>query len=732
MRLSETILKRRRLVVLVWVVTFLAATPAILNYSHFISYSQSSSAISSSESSKAQAALAGLSPQNSTLVVVVKSNASAVETGGDILKFQSALASKHIPYFTTSTSAFSEFANFQTVHGESGLPYVQANGLAGAPGFITENSVSPDNSTYLVTLNFNVTESFRTANNTYPAQSATPVVRSLAQDIFGSNAQVTGQGAIAYDTQSLSSSSGFVFAFTFVFLAIAVAVTLGSLISPLVALLFVSMATGLGYVSIYLTGLALGHVDFTVTYTLTAVILGVTTDYLVFILSRYREGLRHGLASKDALLAATSRAGSAVIVSGVTVAGGLGVLSLVADLRTWGPVLLLAILMTVLLATTLLPAAAAMIGPRMFLKRSIRLVEKTEYRKSRFYRITAFSSRRKYAVVGVILLLAAPAVYFWFNVPTTYNFNEGLPKNLQSVEALNEINQKLGSNLIYPTYVIENFTQSLIMPNGTITDSGRAALAQSESQIAGLAGVNEVAGPLSASSQGPGSNSFIFDGGHSAYFLVFTNFDPYSSQQLDLVKALRQDSGFLVGGVSSSIIDLQSANSTTYSQLEILILVVVASVLGVSFRSIKFPLISLTGVFISITWTTAALYLISKYLLGEELIFLIPIVLYVILMSVGNDFSVFIFSRVREEQARLGEEEGLARAMVGSGRVVTALGVILAVSLGSLGLVPFGFLQQTGIAFIISLLLDTFIIRTFYFPAMIRILQRRAQPEVVL
>jgi len=724
MRLSETVVNRRRLVVLVWALAFLAATPAILNYSHFISYSQSSSAISSSESSKAQAALAGLSPQNSTLVVVVKSSGSAVETGDNILEFQSDLASKHLAYFTTSTSAFSEYANFlEAVQGESGLSYVEANGLARAPGFIADNSVSADNSTYLVTLNFNVTESFRTANNTYPAQSATPVVRSLAQGVFGSNAKVTGQGAIAYDTQSLSSSSGFVFAFTFVFLAIAVAVTLGSLISPIVALLFVSMATGLGYVSIYLTGLALGHVDFTVTYTLTAVILGVTTDYLVFILSRYREGLRQGLTSQDALVAATSKAGSAVLVSGVTVAGGLGVLSLVADLVTWGPVLLLAILMTVLLATTLLPAVAAMIGPRMFLKRSIKLVEKTEYRKSRFYRITAFSSRRKYMVVGVILLLAAPAVYFWFNVPTTYNFNEGLPKNLQSVEALNEINQKFGSNLIYPTYVIENFTQSLIMPNGTITDSGRAALARSESQISGLVGVKEVAGPLSASGQGTGSNPFIFDGGHSAYFLVFTNFDPYSSQQLDLVKALRQDSGFLVGGLSSSIIDLQNANSTTYSQLEILILVVVACVLGVSFRSIKFPLISLTGVFISITWTTAALYLISTYLLGEGLIYLIPIVLYVILMSVGNDFSVFIFSRVKEEQAKLGEEEGLARAMVGSGRVVTALGVILAVSLGSLGLVPFGFLQQIGIAFVISLLLDTFVIRTFYFPAMIRILQ---------
>ncbi|MDG6998701.1 MAG: MMPL family transporter [Nitrososphaerota archaeon] len=92
----------------------------------------------------------------------------------------------------------------------------------------------------------------------------------------------------------------------------------------------------------------------------------------------------------------------------------------------------------------------------------------------------------------------------------------------------------------------------------------------------------------------------------------------------------------------------------------------------------------------------------------------------------GNDFTVFILSRVREEQQKFGFEEGLARAMVGSGSVVTALGLILAASLGSLALVPFGFLEQMGIAFVISLVLDTFIIRTFYFPSMILLLKGKS------
>ena len=300
MRLSERIVRRKKLVIIIWVIALLGMVPAILNYSHFVSYSTGSSSQADTESAKAQAILSGLSPQNSSLIVVVESNRSMPDLANRTLQFQNALEKAKIPFFSSSASAFSAYAQFlNSVMGQvNGTAYVEANGLNGAPAFVTKSYVSQDNSTYLVNVDFNVTESYRTSANVYPAQNATPEVRALAQAYFGGEAQVTGQGAVAYDTQTLTSGSGFVFAFTFVFLAIAVAVTLASILPPLFALLFVSLSTALGYVSIYVTGLLLGHVDFTVTYTLTAVLLGVSVDYLVFFLSRYREELRKGAGNK--------------------------------------------------------------------------------------------------------------------------------------------------------------------------------------------------------------------------------------------------------------------------------------------------------------------------------------------------------------------------------------------------------------------------------------------------
>ncbi len=110
----------------------------------------------------------------------------------------------------------------------------------------------------------------------------------------------------------------------------------------------------------------------------------------------------------------------------------------------------------------------------------------------------------------------------------------------------------------------------------------------------------------------------------------------------------------------------------------------------------------------------------------EALIYLIPLILFVILVSLGNDYTVFILSRVVEEGRQAPPRRAIPRGIGFSGAVVTSLGLILAASLGSLGLQPLGFLQQLGIAFAISLVIDTFLVRLFYFPAILSVTARRS------
>jgi RND superfamily putative drug exporter len=610
--------------------------------------------------------------------------------------------------------------------GDFGANMVRLFGTTGIPSFLEQRYTSPDGSLSLLVVTFSVPESFRTSDGTYPAQAATPTVRSLSERQFGSLATVTGQGAAAYDSQQLQGSSGALFALVFVLLAVAVAVTLRSWIAPLLALLFVSLSTVLGYLAIEATSLWVGKVDFTATYTLTAVTLGIATDYLLFLSYRYREELTRGAPAEEALRTATRRSGFAVIVSAATVAVGLGSLSLLSGLTTWGPVLAISVLLIAALEVTLLPAVLRLIGPRLFVRRWMRPAE--PWARSRFYRAAERSTSHPYLVAAIAAGIAIPAVAGFLWVPTTYDISGTQPSSLPSSVGLAEIEHGFGANLLYPTFVIVTSNGSYLAANGSLSAPGAASLAHVAADLQSRPGVSSVSGPFSSglSRTGPaGATAFVFDGGRRAYFQVYSDYGPYSDGALSLVKSLRANPAYLVGGLTSSVIDQQAVNSVQYPLFELVLVALIGLILGVSFRSVSVPFISVSGVFLSISATTGLLYLIARFVLHQALLFVIPLILFVILMSLGNDYTVFLISRIREEQPRSGGREGIHRGIAGSGVVVSALGLILAASLGSLALQPLAFLQELGLAFVISLVLDTFLIRPFYFPAMLGLFGRR-------
>src|SRR5215211_4548165 len=95
--------------------------------------------------------------------------------------------------------------------------------------------------------------------------------------------------------------------------------------------------------------------------------LGLSIDYALLIVVRWREERQKGLQNEDAVTAAMATAGRAVVFSGTTVAVGL--LALIAlplpFLRSMGYGGLLIPLVATACAITLLPVILATVGPRM-------------------------------------------------------------------------------------------------------------------------------------------------------------------------------------------------------------------------------------------------------------------------------------------------------------------------------------------------------------------------------
>jgi len=875
--------RRRRLVLVVWLIALIAIIPMAALSSQYINYSSTGNGVSGSQSQQAQNLLAQVAPENSTLFVVVANSSTQYPTPAafcaQALSFGTALAEKNYshydytssicyseakfldeiydPYRMTIVAAHAEFVNYSAqvysfpqrfyaewgnhsytlaainaTYSEVGGPYsnytasfkawliqdyastvapidqVNRAIFKSAPGNITSDGqvsiivvfsnlqnyttaydletaialpfnpgvpiiiapsviaafllpgdggwnyvldsgwanipfpfedlftalrthyVSPDGTTQLLLVTFNVPDSYRGSDNAYPAQVATPGVRNLATEYFGPSAGVTGGGAISYDTQALTASSGFLFALTFVFLAIAVLITLRSWVAPLLTILFVVIGTLFGDVAIFTTGLLFGPVDYLVTYTLEAVTLGIVTDYLVFLLYRYREEVHKGVDPQIAIQRATDTAGFAVLTSAIIVAVGLGVLSFIPGLPSWGPVLFIAVMLIGVCEATLLPILTSYIGPRIFLKKARTPGPTRPIEQTGFYRTSNFSVRRRYLVIVLIAVIAIPSIAVALTVPTTYDITQGLPASLPSVQAQQKLDSAFGSNQLYPTYVLVPSASGYLLPDGQISPTGASQLQVTAEQLLALPGVQGAIGPYvsgnaTTTATRSAASTFIFDNGRWAYWSVFTNYNPFTSPAMDLVGQMRSNSSWVVGGASAASLDQKNQNDVVYPEIEILIVILIGVVLGFAFRSLSYPIISLTGVYISISVTVVLLYWISTYLLGQSLIYLIPLILFVILLSLGNDYTVFILSRVVEERKLAEKKIAIPRAIAHSGVVVTSLGLILAVSLGSLGLQPISFLEQIGIAFAISLVIDTFVIRLFYFPAMLAVFSRK-------
>jgi uncharacterized membrane protein YdfJ with MMPL/SSD domain len=83
------------------------------------------------------------------------------------------------------------------------------------------------------------------------------------------------------------------------------------------------------------------------------------------------------------------------------------------------------------------------------------------------------------------------------------------------------------------------------------------------------------------------------------------------------------------------------------------------------------------------------------------------------------DYNIFLMDRVREEAREHGTREGMLRALVATGPVITSAGIVLAGTFAVLMTLPLDILLELGFAVALGVLLDTFVVRTLIVPAVV-------------
>lgn len=499
---------------------------------------------------------------------------------------------------------------------------------------------------------------------------------------------------------------------------------------------------------------------------LTVLILGAGTDYGLFLILRVHEELRRGHTSQQAVIEAVEHVGESITFSAGTVIGALLCLLLATFgiYRGLGPSLAIGIALMLLAALTLLPALLSIFGRAAFWPSK---VSAGEDKPGAWGQIAGQIVRRPALtlIIGVILFGVLTVAAFGY-APAGFAGTTTGPTGSDSA------NGTVAISAHYPAAVAKPTTVLLQFPTSVWTNL--PVIQQAEQQLSASSEFHSVSGPLnpngtaitpvqlealyaqlgspSALPPVPPSSvtvstrvynayrstaQFISpDGRTVAFYTTLAAGDPGSTQALQAIPDIRQavsqvaqavgatDSG--VSGQAAVAYDVSNASDTDLVHIVPVVLLLIAILLGLVMRSLIAPLYLVISVVFSFGASLGIAVLIFMRIGGDAgLDFVLPFLMFIFLMALGEDYNILVMSRIREEALKGSLKDAITRALNATGTTVTSAGLILAATFGVVGILgATDQIHQLGIGIAIGILLDTFLVRTLLVPSIVALLGR--------
>ncbi|WP_282205399.1 MMPL family transporter [Kitasatospora fiedleri] len=449
------------------------------------------------------------------------------------------------------------------------------------------------------------------------------------------------------------------------------------------------------------------------------VILGVGTDYFLFLMFRYRERLRAGDDRKSAVANGVGRVGEAIAsaAGAVTVAFAVLILSELGMFTALGPALAISVIVTALASLTLTPALLAVIPAKATFWPGRKWMQEPE--GARFHKLGRTVGRRPglVAVVSggllVILSLAGLGYQGTFDMAKSM-----MPKDKESMVVMDSLSKGFSAGAADPTHVFLTTGEAGGKLDAAALDGFGAKLGQVPG-VAGVAGEHKVS-----------------EDGTTADFTVTLKDSAASNAAIDAVTELRSTahaaapggSEALIGGTSSVYKDINLAMAHDYKLVFPVAGLLILLILGLQLRSVVAPWYLMASVGLGFAATLGATT-VAFLKIGTEpgLMFMLPIFIYLFVVAIGTDYNILIIARLREE-AREGRSprEAAKEAVRHAGPTVAAAGFILAASFATFMLAGNVLFAELGFALAIGIVLAAFVMAMFFTPAITALLGKRA------
>lgn len=465
----------------------------------------------------------------------------------------------------------------------------------------------------------------------------------------------------------------------------------------------------------------------------TALGIGLGIDYSLFIVSRYREEMRHGLAPHDAVVRTVQTAGRTVLFSALTVAISLAALLIfpLFFLRSFAYAGIAVVALALVGAIVFMPALLAALGHRVDTLVLWRARPK-EVGEGLWHRIATFVMRRPVAiaaaVIALLLVLGAPFLGANFGLPD----DRVLPQTASSRRVQDQIRTNFSSQEASALSVVAEHAPDAGADREAEIDRYATAL----SRLGGVARVDALTGSYVegrlAAPPGPASARFAKDS--STWLSVVPSVEPMSGAGERLVLDIRSTPApfeTLVSGPSAQLVDSTSAIFGRVPLAAGLIALVTFTVLFLMTGSVLVPLKAIVLNLLSLSATFGAMVFIFQDghfadLLGftatGTLDSAMPVLMFCIAFGLSMDYEVFLLSRIKEEHDRTGDNVGsVAAGLERSGRIVTAAAAILAVVFIAFATSEITFIKLFGVGMALAVIMDATLIRGALVPAFMRL-----------
>ncbi|BBY22157.1 MMPL/RND family transporter [Mycobacterium stomatepiae] len=230
-----------------------------------------------------------------------------------------------------------------------------------------------------------------------------------------------------------------------------------------------------------------------------------------------------------------------------------------------------------------------------------------------------------------------------------------------------------------------------------------------------------------------GLKLFLSPDGKAARFIITHQGNPADPQAIPHIDAMKNavfdalkatpmsDAEIYVAGIGSTNKDLQEGMTYDLLLSALAALALILLIMMFVTRSIVAAFVIVGTVAVSLGASVGLSILVWQYIFGIRLFWVVIPLAIVLLLAVGADYNLLLVSRFKEE-LHAGLNTAIVRSMAGTGRVVTAAGLVFSATMASFIFSDLVILGQIGTTIGLGLLFDTLIVRSFMTPSIAALL----------